>query len=234
MFAATRRNTNRATPLEAVAYGAVAGFAGAVVLTLLARATPWFKTESGKTSKRQPSNLPEDPFDSEKVIEWQDRSRSPAAYSPRGAGGGTAAREEHAAAVTPAGVLAEDQGPGPEGAAEQFLAKLGSGLFDRDLSRYSKPAGRILHFVYGAWWGVVYGMQQGRRRRNPWLAGTAHGLLVWGFGPGSLVPAMRLMLPPSKAPKQQTAAMVAGHLIYGITVAKLFDAQIRKTKWAAG
>lgn len=231
MFAASR-NKSHATPLEAVAYGAAAGFAGTVVITLLARAAPWANTGSHKASKQQPPKLPEDLFDKEKLIEWQDRSRSPAAYSPQGSGRGYAAgaREEHAAAVTPAGVLAEAQGPGPEGAAEQFLAKLGSGLFDRDFSQYSKPAGKVLHFVYGTFWGIVYGILQGQRRRNPWVAGTLHGIFVWGFGPGLLVPAMRLMLPPSKTSKRQTALMVAGHVVYGITLAQLFDAQIRKRK----
>jgi hypothetical protein len=134
----------------------------------------------------------------------------------------------HAAAVTPAGALAEAEGPGPEGAAELFIAKLGSGLFDRDVSKYSKPAGELLHFVYGSFWGAAYGLQQGRSRRNPWLAGTLHGLFVWSFGPGSLVPAMRLMLPPWKAPKRQTALMIAGHVVYGLTVGRLFDAQMSR------
>ena len=167
-------------------------------------------------------------FDEKNVIEWQDRSRSPAAYLT-GRGGGQVPAE-HAAAVTPAGALAEAQGPGPEGAAEQFIVKLAPAFFDRDLSEYSKPAGKAVHFAYGAFWGIVYGMLQGRRRRKVWLAGTAHGLFVWAFGPGLLVPAMRLMLPPPKAPKRETIPMVAAHIVYGLTVAKLFDTQLHKNR----
>jgi len=162
------------TPIKSFGYGATAGLAGALVLSVLARITPGLKAES-KRKNEQPQAFPADSFDEKKVIEWQNRSRSPAAYSPeRSEGQGTG---ENAAAVTPAAALAEAQGPGPGGAAEQFIVKLGSGLFDRDLSRYSKPAGKAVHFAYGGFWGSVYGMLQGHRRRNIWLAGTAHGLL---------------------------------------------------------
>lgn len=227
MLESLTRSKESTTPLKSIGYGAAAGLAGALVLTVLARITPGLKPES-KRKKEQPQVFPADSFDEKKVIEWQDRSRSPAAYSPERSSGQV--QGEHAAAVTPAGALAEAQGPGPEGAAEQFVVKLGSGLFDRDISKYSKPAGEAVHLAYGAFWGCVYGMLQGRGRRNIWLAGTAHGLFVWAFGPGSLVPAMRLMLPPTKAPKQETIPMIGGHIIYGLTVAKLFDAQFRKKR----
>jgi hypothetical protein len=227
MLESHTRTSGSATPLEIVGYGAAAGLAGALVLTVLARITPGLKPEP-KRRDEQPQNFPADSFDEKKVIEWQDRSRSPAAYLTRR--GGEQVPGEHAAAVTPAGALAEAQGPGPEGAAEQFIAKLGSGLFDRDLSEYSKPAGKAVHFAYGGFWGSVYGILQGRRRRKVWLAGTAHGLFVWALGPGCLVPAMRLMLPPSKAPRRETIPMVAAHIVYGLTVAKLFDTQLQKNR----
>ena len=73
-------------------------------------------------------------------------------------------------------------------------------------------------------------MLHGRRRRKLWLAGAAHGLFVWALVPGWLVPAMRLMLPPSKAPKRETIPMVAAHIVYGLTVAKLFDTQLQKNR----
>ena len=221
------QTSRSATPLKSIGYGAAAGVAGALVITVLARITPGLNARS-KRKREQPQNFPVDSFDEKKVIEWQDRSRSPAAYLTGREGAQVQA--EHAAAVTPAGALAEAQGPGPEGAAEQFIVKLGSGLFDRDLSVYSKPAGKAVHFAYGAFWGIVYGMLQGNRHRKVWLAGTAHGLFVWAFGPGLLVPAMRLMLPPSKAPKQETIPMVAAHIVYGLTVAKLFDTQLHKNR----
>jgi len=231
MLGFKRRTVRCISPMKAAFYGAAGGLAGTLIITLLARITPGLKTESGKNAKEQLPKLPDHPFTKEKVIEWQDRSRSPAAYSTPVAGGpAQASAIEHAAAVTPAGALAEAQGPGPEGAAEYFVVKVGSGLFDRDFSRYSKPAGKILHFVYGSFWGLVYGILQGRGRRNVWLAGIVHGFFVWSVGPGSLVPAMRLMLPPWKAPKRQTTVMVVGHIIYGVVVAQLFDAQVRRRK----
>lgn len=221
------RTSRSTTPLKAVGYGAAAGLAGALVLTVLARITPGLKPESKRQDDR-PETFPADSFDEKKVTEWQDRSRSPAAHSPKRSG--EQSQAEHAAAVTPAGALAEAQGPGPEGLAEHFAVKVGSGLFDRDLSKYSKPAGKAVHFAYGAFWGSVYGILQGDRRRNILLGGAAHGLFVWAFGPGWLVPAMRLMLPPSKAPKRETIPLIAGHIIYGLTVAGLFDTQRGTTR----
>jgi hypothetical protein len=226
-----RRTVRYVSPVKAAFYGAAGGLVGTIIITLLARIIPGIRTESKKNPKEQLPKLPDHPFKKETVIEWQDRSRSPAAYSLQVADG--PAQEiaiEHAAAVTPAGALAEAQGPGPEGAAEYFIVKVGSGLFDRDFARYSKPAGKILHLVYGSFCGLVYGILQGQGRRNVWLAGTVHGFLVWSVGPGSLVPAMRLMLPPWKAPKRQTAVMVAGHIVYGVVVAQLFDVQVRRRK----
>ncbi len=227
MLESIMRTNRSTTPLKTIGYGAAAGLAGALVLMVVARITLAFETESKRKNER-PQNLPADSFDEKKVIEWQDRSRSPAAYSPGRSGGQILV--EHAAAVTPAGALAEAQGPSPEGAAELFIVKLGSGLFDRDLSKYSKPAGKAVHLAYGAFWGSVYGILRGRRRHNVWLAGAANGLVVWAFGPGSLVPAMRLMLPPAKAPKHETIQMIAGHIAYGLTVAKLYEIQLRRKR----
>jgi uncharacterized membrane protein YagU involved in acid resistance len=126
--------------------------------------------------------------------------------------------------VTPAGALAQAQGPGPEGAAELFALKVGSGLFGRDIARSARGWGRAVHFVYGSLWGAIYGTLQGVTRRRPLLNGAAHGMLVWGVGPGSLVPAMKLMHSPAQMPPLQTCLNILGHVIYGVTLAKVFDA----------
>jgi hypothetical protein len=223
----TRRSATPVTPRDAVIYGAIAGCAGTAVITLLGRIALAVKNVSERRPER-PRKLPRDPFNPQEVSEWQDRTRAPAAYVPH-YGAGAQGAIGHAAEVTPAGALVEAKGPGPEGAAEHFLIKLGSGLFDRDFAPFAKPAGTLLHFVYGSFGGMVYAMLQGRNPRNVWCAGAAHGFFVWAIGPGSLVPAMRLMLPPRQAPKLQTGLMIAGHMIYGVTVATVFDRQLRRS-----
>jgi hypothetical protein len=161
------------------------------------------------------------------VREWQKRAQSPAAYRP-------SARQHRpgqprpgagrAASVTPAGALAQAQGPGPEGAAERFAVKLGSGLFNRDVAPYAKPAGKAVHLLYGSFWGALYGLVQASLRRSPLMAGLLHGLVVWSVGPAWLVPAMKVMRPPQQQSALTNALMIAGHIIYGQAVSQVFAA----------
>src|SRR5437867_164787 len=72
--------------IEAVVYGAAAGLTGTLVITLLARIVPGMRTGPKKETGGKASKLPDDPFQKQTVVEWQDRSRSPAAYAPFGAG----------------------------------------------------------------------------------------------------------------------------------------------------
>ncbi len=120
--------------------------------------------------------------------------------------------------------LATAQSPGPEGLAEQFAFKAASGLFGRDIAPYARPAGRVVHLVYGAAWGGFYGLLQGSYRRPPVPFGAAYGLMVWLVGPAFLVPAMRLIGRPSEEPAARTAALVAGHVAYGLALAATFEA----------
>jgi hypothetical protein len=48
-------------------------------------------------------------------------------------------------------------------------------------------------------------------------------VFVWAFGPAILVPAMKLMPTPAKAPRARAVLGVAAHAIYGVTVATLFS-----------
>jgi hypothetical protein len=133
------------SPARVVGYGAAAGMAGTLVITAPVRIIPWHKP--GEPSKKP---------------------AKPASDSPEQTGG---LGVESAMRVTPAGALAEGEGPGTEGAAELFLVKVGSGLFDRDLSNCAKPASKGVHFAYGTAWGALYGLGEGGRRVDPSLAG---------------------------------------------------------------
>jgi hypothetical protein len=184
------------TPADAALYGLAAGLTATVLLSALARLP-------GLRERAEDASL-------------LDRSW-------------TADEEEFGASpvpMSPAAVLAQSSGPGPEGPAGLFAAKVASGLFGRDLKR-TRPWGRIVHLAYGSFWGVLYGILQTKHSRRPELAGASHGVFVWAFGPALLVPAMKLMPPPSKAPREQTAISLAAHVIYGVTLARLFNLLIR-------
>jgi hypothetical protein len=127
------------------------------------------------------------------------------------------------APMSPATALVQASGPGPEGPAGLFAAKVASGLFGRDLATRTKQWGKAVHIVYGSVWGLVYGMLQTTRSRRPVVSGISHGLLVWAFGPAILVPAMKLMPAPAKMPRARNALSLAAHAIYGVAVAMLFS-----------
>jgi xanthosine utilization system XapX-like protein len=125
---------------------------------------------------------------------------------------------------TLARALTLPQSPGPEGLAEQFAYKVATGVFGRDLSAHLRPAGRAVHLAYGAAWGMLYGLLQASYPRPPVPFGAAYGLVVWLVGPAFLVPAMRLIGRPSEEPVARTAALVAGHVAYGLALAATFEA----------
>jgi uncharacterized membrane protein YagU involved in acid resistance len=131
---------------------------------------------------------------------------------------------------TLARALTMSQSPGPEGLAEQFAFKVASGVFGRDLSSGARLAGRVIHVVYGSAWGMLYGLLQASYPRPPAAFGAIYGFLVWLIGPAFLVPAMRLMGRPSEEQVGRSAALITGHLAYGVALAAVFEALQRKTR----
>ena len=84
--------------------------------------------------------------------------------------------------------------------------------------------------VYGSAWGMLYGLLQASYPRPPGAFGAIYGFLVWLIGPAFLVPAMRLMGRPSEEPVGRTAALITGHLAYGVALATAFEALQRKKR----
>jgi hypothetical protein len=227
-------------PMTAMRWGAMAGAVATALLSVLGRLTAVLllsppardaRRQRGTTWRGRSSPPPGDPFDREQVLRWQARAQAPAAH--RGASGADDGRNDrensesgeagHAAAVSPAAVLAQTAGPGPEEAATHFARKLMAGLFGRDVTPYSAVAGEAVHFTYGGFWGVLYGLVQSSYGFTPAPFGVLFGLVVWLVGPAWLVPAMRLMTPPTKTPPRHLIIMIAGHVIYGLTVAATYQ-----------
>ena len=88
----------------------------------------------------------------------------------------------------------------------------------------------LVHLAYGSAWGMLYGLLQATYRRPPAAFGATYGLIVWLVGPAFLVPAMRLMGRPSEEPPARSAALIAGHLAYGVALATAFEALQRQTR----
>jgi hypothetical protein len=221
-----------ATPVEVLVQGAAAGLAATLLLSALSRALPGLWNErsqpgpGGRGGNGGGSALPENPSDPEQLQEWQDRTRSPAAFPEPGSAPGEA--KSGPPAVQPAGALAKPRGPGPEGLAEQFAFKVASGIFNRDLSPHLRPVGMATHLAYGSAWGALYGLVQASYRLHPGLFGLGFGALVYGIGPALLVPKMGIMKPPGEEPPERTWMLLAGHAVYGMAVAEVFDALERR------
>jgi hypothetical protein len=225
-----RAQAGQQTPIRVLARGAAAGLAATLVLSALSRLVPGLWNEraapGGGEEKDGKPPLPDDPFNPEQVREWQERSQSPAAYQPPSEQEGK--EQSGPPAAHPAGALTQPQGPGPEGLAEQFSFKLASGVFNRDISTQIRPVGMATHLAYGSAWGVLYGALQASYRLPPGLSGACFGLLVYGVGPAWLVPQMGLMGTPAEEPPERTWMLVAGHVVYGVALAEVYDALARR------
>src|SRR5205823_11536485 len=100
--------------------------------------------------------------------------------------------------------------------------------FGYDISGYEHLAGEAVHFTYGGVWGVLFALLQSSYRRPPRRFGALFGLLVWLVGPALLVPAMRLLPPPTRERPARLVPMLSGHLVYGVALAAAFEALERQ------
>ena len=231
------------TPVTVVARSLVAGAVATALLSVLGRLAATLRLAAGAPPPGRP---PSDPSAPTPALQWPRGAAPEATRVGREAGvaGSLEGAGEQrvpawgraglAPALSPAAVLAQSEGPGPEEAAAQFARKVMSGLFGRDISQHAGAAGEVVHFTYGGLWGTVYGLVQSSYGLPPVPTGLLFGLVVWLIGPAWLVPAMRLMAAPAKEPPLRLAVMVAGHLIYGLAVATAYQTLAPRRRGPAG
>ncbi len=127
--------------------------------------------------------------------------------------------------ITAGQALSEGPGmpPNMNRVTATFVQKVATGIFGTSLgSRQQYIAGTAWHLAYGGFWGVVYSLVQSSTQVSRFLVGPIHGFVVWAIGPGSLVPRMKLMLPPTKQRPRLVAMVIAVHVVYGSLVALIF------------
>ncbi len=119
----------------------------------------------------------------------------------------------------------EVQAPFLDQSTEIFVQKVATGLFGTSLSGGARrTAGMATHFLYGSFWGAVYGLIQSSLRLPPASHGLLYGLIVWLIGPATLVPAMHIMPPPQKQGVRKLLMVVGFHVAYGLGLGLTFDA----------
>lgn len=176
------------SPLAVATKGALAGFAGTLVLSVVVKGAQWLQGLGGG--------------DSEQGSEEQ-----------AGIGAGQAL----------AG--GQVQAPFLDQSTEIFVQKVATGLFGASLSGGARrTAGMAMHFLYGSFWGAVYGLIQSSLRLPPARHGLLYGLVVWLIGPATLVPAMHIMPPPQQQGVRKALMVVAFHVAYGLGLGLTFDA----------
>lgn len=86
-------------------------------------------------------------------------------------------------------------------------------------------AGSIVHFAFGAAWGVVYGLVRGSlpRRSGPLFA-AVFATTVWAVSDNLILPAFKLSAWPQKYPARVHGYAWSAHLAYGAALWGTFEA----------
>jgi hypothetical protein len=100
----------------------------------------------------------------------------------------------------------------PARIADRIKRATGQGRLKR---RHRRAANQGMHWLYGASWGVPYGLLVGSRDVSPEVSGPVFGLLVWGAALAH-EPALGLADVPWKRSLSSLGSEALFHLVYGI------------------
>jgi uncharacterized membrane protein YagU involved in acid resistance len=111
--------------------------------------------------------------------------------------------------------------PPPAKVVKQAAEAVGQG--QRVTKRRVPMVTNALHWLYGSFWGPIYGVVAEQAHPNPLRGGVALGTGVWGAAYAELVP-LGIYQPPWRYPVKELATDVGFHLIYGLAVAGTYAA----------
>ncbi len=100
----------------------------------------------------------------------------------------------------------------PADVADKLTRRAGRGRLKR---RHRRAANQGMHWLYGASWGVPYGIVAAGGEVPPEVSGPVFGLLVWGAGLAQL-PALGIAAPPWKRSPVSLASEAFFHVVYGM------------------
>jgi hypothetical protein len=81
----------------------------------------------------------------------------------------------------------------------------------------------VMHWGYGTWWGIVYGLAARRSKADPVTDAAVLGASLWAAAYAQLAP-LGIYEPPWKYPPQELALDLSYHLVYGAGVAAAWAA----------
>ena len=121
-----------------------------------------------------------------------------------------------------AGISLPASPPGPtapDTPSEAMAERVAEGVAQVELDEEAKRiGGEVVHWGYGAGWGVVYGILQASIKLPHLLHGTLFGLLV-GIVADTAVPALRLQRSPTERPMALNVFYLGSHVVFGWGVA---------------
>jgi uncharacterized membrane protein YagU involved in acid resistance len=86
----------------------------------------------------------------------------------------------------------------------------------------------LLHFGFGATAGTAFGVIAPRPLMLRLPAGLAYGAAIWGVSYMGWVPALGIMPRADRDRRDRQAVMLAGHLVYGVSLAAFVGSRVRK------
>jgi hypothetical protein len=105
-----------------------------------------------------------------------------------------------------------------EPATEKTAVAVAEGVFHHELGpEQKKSAGQLVHYVYGAAIGGLYGWAAENSETVRMGSGTVFGAAVWLAGDEIGVPAFGLSKKPQEYPIGTHASALAAHFVYGVT-----------------
>jgi hypothetical protein len=114
-----------------------------------------------------------------------------------------------------------DDAPAPAQVVKKVAEAVGRGP---DVTKKRVPLlTNAMHWAYGTWWGVVYGVAARRRGTGALSGGTVLGTALWSGSYAELVP-LGIYEPPWKYPPQELVLDLSYHLVYGAAVAGVYAA----------
>lgn len=79
----------------------------------------------------------------------------------------------------------------------------------------------VAHFSFGTFVGALFGIIAPRELSRSIPAGICYGVLVWVASYLGFIPALRLLPPATRHPKERNGLMIAAHMVWGAAAGAL-------------
>jgi len=144
---------------------------------------------------------------------WTKAREALGGASPAGGAGGQGAPGKVAAAARRGGAVSSD--PAPVKVAAAATSTLSG---DRLTKARKEPAGRIVHYLFGAGSAILYGALAEVAPVVTLGFGSLFGVAVWVFADNLLLWAIGLSKRPTAYPLSTHVYSLASHVVYGVAV----------------